>query len=115
MSLRTMPDPVRTSGPFEPSAGYGPAVSDSTSMVAPAGPVGAARGVGAGRPRLALGGGPRRGRGTGGRGRGAGARVVRRTAGRRPAGQDQGAGPAERGEQPAARHGRQVEPQALVV
>ena len=36
MSLRTMPDSVRTSGPFEPSAGYGPAVSDATSVAVPA-------------------------------------------------------------------------------
>src|SRR5687767_9922852 len=31
MSLRTMPDSSSTSGPFEPSPGYGPAVSSGIS------------------------------------------------------------------------------------
>src|SRR5688500_18898753 len=31
MSLRTMPDSVRTFGPFDPSPGYGPAVSSGIS------------------------------------------------------------------------------------
>ena len=35
MSLRTIPLCVRTSGPFEPSAGYGPAVSSGIKAQSP--------------------------------------------------------------------------------
>jgi hypothetical protein len=33
MSLRTTPDSTRTFGPFDPSPGYGPAVSDAAAVV----------------------------------------------------------------------------------
>src|SRR5215813_13638240 len=35
MSVRTIPDSSSTSGPFEPSPGYGPAVSSGTSVRLP--------------------------------------------------------------------------------